>query len=111
MTEDDRPHGPYNLPGPDMNVFGSDQAEGNGASERADEPTVPGTPGESGTPHGTMRFQDAETTTPRPPTLAEQRARRSAEAERAAERAAADRTAQTRRRVMIGSGVTIGVVG
>lgn len=67
---------------------------------------------------GSMRFQDPESTTPREPTLAEQRARRRAlEEERqreAAEREAAaeaERKAETRRKVLIGSGVTVGLVG
>lgn len=66
---------------------------------------------------GRMRYQDADSTRPREPTLAEQRARRKAieeEAERelqeAAERAEVERKAKTRRRVLIGSGVTVGVV-
>jgi hypothetical protein len=65
---------------------------------------------------GQMRFQDPETTKPREPTLAEQRARRKAveeEAERALTEAAeleqVERKAKTRRRIMIGSGVTVGV--
>jgi hypothetical protein len=63
-----------------------------------------------------MRFQDPETTKPREPTLAEQRARRKAmedEADRelaeAAQAVEVERKAKTRRRVMIGSGVTVGV--
>jgi hypothetical protein len=55
-----------------------------------------------------MRFQD-EGTQPRPPSLAEQRARREAEAELAARQAAAEGRAASRRRVMIGAGVTVGV--
>jgi hypothetical protein len=62
---------------------------------------------------GRMRFQD-ETTTPREPTLAERRARevaarRAEEAERreAEER---DRSARKRKRILIGAGVTVGVV-
>jgi hypothetical protein len=65
-----------------------------------------------------MRFQDAESTTPREPTLAEQRARRKAlveEEEReqaeALAREEAERKAATRRKVLIGSGVTVGLVG
>lgn len=65
---------------------------------------------------GQMRFQDPETTKAREPTLAEQRARRKAveeEAERALTEAAeveeVERKAKTRRRIMIGSGVTVGV--
>lgn len=67
---------------------------------------------------GSMRFQDAENTTPREPTLAEQRARRQAlAAERDREiadqqaRAEAERKASTKRKVLIGSGVTVGLVG
>jgi len=82
-----------------------------------DKPDVP-EPDETPEPRrGQMRFQDAETTKPREPTLAEQRARRKAieeEAERelqeAAERVQVERKAKTRRRVFIGSGVTVGVV-
>jgi hypothetical protein len=60
-----------------------------------------------------MRFQD-ETTTPREPTLAERRAReqarrRAEEAERAAEEEAG-RKKRVRKRVLIGSGVTVGLV-
>ncbi|NKQ53467.1 hypothetical protein HFP15_11305 [Amycolatopsis sp. K13G38] len=65
-----------------------------------------------------MRFQDPDTTTPREPTLAEQRARRKAladeerrEAEEAQAREVAERKAGTRRKVLIGSGVTVGLVG
>jgi hypothetical protein len=62
---------------------------------------------------GRMRFQD-ETTTPREPTLAERRARevaarRAEEAERqeAEER---ERSTRKRKRILIGAGVTVGVV-
>ncbi|KAA2257134.1 hypothetical protein F0L68_25510 [Solihabitans fulvus] len=61
-----------------------------------------------------MRFQDPELTKPREPTLAEKRARLRAEEEQeqaaVVEQAAADRKGKVRRRVMIGSGVTVGVV-
>jgi len=64
-----------------------------------------------------MRFQDPSTAKPREPTLAEQRARRQALAEEerreAAERdarAVAEQKAATRRKVLIGSGVTVGLV-
>jgi hypothetical protein len=75
-------------------------------------------PNEQPPGHGSMRFQDPESAVPREPTLAEQRARQKAfaeeeerrEAEEAAE-AAAERKAETRRKVMIGSGVTVGLVG
>lgn len=65
-----------------------------------------------------MRYQDPGTTKPREPTLAEQRARRKAiaeEEERAAAEAVAreeaERKASTRRKVLIGGGVTVGLVG
>src|SRR6266540_869481 len=61
---------------------------------------------------GRMRFQD-ETTTPREATLGEQRARRKAlerEAEQEAAGAELERKSRTRRRILIGSGVTVGVV-
>jgi hypothetical protein len=67
---------------------------------------------------GAMRRQDAENTTPREPTLAEQRARRKALAEERdreiAEKQAreeAERKAATRRKVLIGGGATVGLVG
>jgi hypothetical protein len=60
-----------------------------------------------------MRFQDAETTTPREPTLAEKRARQQAqrqeEQREADEKAAAKRKEETKRKVMIGGGVTVGI--
>ncbi len=62
---------------------------------------------------GRMRFQD-ETTTPREPTLAERRAREVAarRAEEAERRAAEEqeRSARKRKRILIGAGVTVGVV-
>jgi hypothetical protein len=62
---------------------------------------------------GTMRFQDPDTATPRPPTLAEQRARQRAEQEERereeAEQAEAARKAKKRKRLLIGGGVTVGV--
>ncbi|GAA4864480.1 hypothetical protein [Saccharopolyspora cebuensis] len=63
---------------------------------------------------GRIRYQDAETTTPREPTLAEKRARIAAEKRQEEQRqaevqAAADKT-RKRRRVMIGGGATVGVV-
>jgi hypothetical protein len=62
---------------------------------------------------GRMRFQD-ETTTPREPTLAERRAReqarrRAEEAEQAAE-VEEGRRKRKRKRILIGAGVTVGVV-
>jgi hypothetical protein len=62
---------------------------------------------------GRMRFQD-ETTTPREPTLAERRAREIAErrAEEAERLEAEEReqSARKRKRILIGAGVTVGVV-
>ncbi|WP_300013364.1 hypothetical protein [Pseudonocardia sp.] len=62
---------------------------------------------------GSMRFQDGSTT-PREPTLAQRRAREQARRrQEAAARQAADdeeRSARTRRRVLVGAGVTVGVV-
>ncbi|MGH3519272.1 MAG: hypothetical protein ACRDQ7_18015 [Haloechinothrix sp.] len=67
--------------------------------------------GEDKPRRGSMRFQDAETTTPRQPTLAEQRARaRALEQERQRERELGQKS-ETRRKVMIGAGVTVGLVG
>jgi type II secretory pathway pseudopilin PulG len=83
------------------------------------EENTPGSqPSEQEEPkRGAMRFQD-ESTTPREPTLAEQRARRKAiveEQEREeAERQAlevAERKSATKRKILIGSGVTVGLVG
>ncbi|MEU5265076.1 hypothetical protein [Amycolatopsis sp. NPDC021455] len=62
---------------------------------------------------GSMRFQDSNTQ-PKQPSLAEQRARQQALAqeERDEELARqADAKAATRRKVLIGSGVTVGLVG
>ncbi|PRX47903.1 hypothetical protein B0I33_105487 [Prauserella shujinwangii] len=67
---------------------------------------------------GSMRYQDPANTTPREPSLAEQRARRQAIADEQRRRAeeeeaarVAERKAETRRKVLIGSGVTVGLVG
>jgi hypothetical protein len=88
-SDDDRT---YHLPTPDMGVFG----ESDDTEPQVDQPM------------GTLRFQDAGTR-PRPPTLAEQRARIQAEQEQAQRQAAADSKAGGRRKVMIGAGVTVGV--
>lgn len=64
-------------------------------------------------PQGSMRFQD-ETTRPREPTLAERKAREQAERrQRAAEAQAAsdaERSRTRRKRILIGAGVTVGLV-
>ncbi|MBV8932201.1 MAG: hypothetical protein JOZ47_07860 [Kutzneria sp.] len=66
---------------------------------------------------GRISFQDSSTT-PRPPTLAEQRARQRVEAEQRehavaeeAARAEAERKKKLRKRVLIGGGVGVGLVG
>ncbi len=74
----------------------------------ADEQQDDGAP-----PQGSMRFQD-ETTTPREPTLAERKAREQAERRQAdTERQAAEdaeRSRRKRKRILIGAGVTVGIV-
>ena len=74
--------------------------------ERDDE--RPSTP-----PQGSMRFQD-ETSRPREPTLAERKAREQAERRQreAAEQAEADaqRSRTRRKRILVGAGVTVGLV-
>ncbi|HEY4019128.1 MAG TPA: hypothetical protein VGM75_10600 [Pseudonocardiaceae bacterium] len=96
---------PYRLPTPDLGVFGVEGDEKTAKTEPVGE-------AEAGSKQGTMRFQD-ETTKPRPPTLGEQRARQQAEeAEQERELEAeveAGRRAR-RKRVMIGAGVTVGIV-
>jgi hypothetical protein len=68
-----------------------------------------------GNPRGQIRRQEAGRTQPRPPSLAEQRARQVAEQEQReamlATEAAAARKAKKRKRLLIGGGVTVGVVG
>ena len=102
---------PYRLPTPDLGVFGEDADK----TEQTEPPTE--RLGEDGAAkQGTMRFQD-DSTKPRAPTLAEARARQQAqEAEQeAAIQAEQDAIAEEerrrhRKRVMIGAGVTVGIV-
>lgn len=65
-------------------------------------------------PRGRIREQDPSTTTPREPTLAEQRARREHERRERAQHdatvAAEERKRKNRKRVLIGGGVAVGVV-
>lgn len=79
----------------------------------APEPAEPPDQGDGGTRPGRMRFQD-ETTVAREPSLAERRARQQAarrEREEAAAKYAADEASRKKRkRVLVGAGVTIGVV-
>lgn len=64
---------------------------------------------------GQVSHQDPSTTSARPPTVAEQRARQAAEQaeqqRRQAEIAEAERKAKLRKRLLIGGGVSVGVVG
>lgn len=117
MTDDEQQ--PYRLPTPDLGVFGVDGDKNDGDKNDKTEPVESPTEhlGDAATPkQGTIRFQD-ESTTPRPPTLAEQRARQQAEQEEQERelRAEADAEADTarrahRKRVLIGAGVTVGIV-
>ncbi len=79
-----------------------------GTDEQPDGAAAPDEP-----TRGRMRFQD-DSTTPREPTLAERRAREVAarRAEEAERRAAEEqeRSARKRKRILIGAGVTVGVV-
>lgn len=86
------------------------QDDSNGAQPPQEPPTEP-------TQRGSMRFQN-EGTTPKEPSLAEQRARRQAiadqerqEAEAAEAARKADQKAATKRKILIGSGVTVGLAG
>jgi hypothetical protein len=88
-----------------------DKIDGTTAGEPDEQPGGASAP-EDGA-RGRMRFQD-ETTAPREPTLAERRARevaarRAEEAERR-EVEERERSARKRKRILIGAGVTVGVV-
>ena len=67
-----------------------------------------------GRSRGRVRYQDPETTKPREPTVAEQRARREAQRRERAQRDAAEaaeaRKKKVRKRVLVGGGVAVGVV-
>jgi hypothetical protein len=113
MSDDEEQ--PYRLPTPDLGVFGVDGADDADKTEKTAKPEPVEDAG-GGPRQGTVRFQD-ESTKPRPPTLAEQRARQQAEeAEREREiQAEQDAEAEVarrahRKRVMIGAGVTVGIV-
>jgi hypothetical protein len=106
MSDDEEQ--PYRLPTPDLGVFGVDGEEDADKTEK----TEPVADDAGGPKAGTMRFQD-ESTKPRPPTLAEQRARQQAqeaEAERELEAEVEAGRRAHRKRVMIGAGVTVGIV-
>ncbi|MGW3466959.1 hypothetical protein ACWDKQ_00455 [Saccharopolyspora sp. NPDC000995] len=98
MTEDGKP------------VADDEQPQGDAGTPA--QPLPPQPSEEAG--RGRIRYQDPEHTTPREPTLAEQRARIAAEKRREDEHragleAAAAKT-KKRRRLMIGGGATVGVV-
>ncbi|MBB5154171.1 hypothetical protein [Saccharopolyspora phatthalungensis] len=105
MTEDGKPVAHDDRPQ-------RDEGTPQGTPEQAAQPTQPEPAAEEG--RGRIRYQDPEHTTPREPTLAEQRARIAAEKRRdeqhQAELEAAARKTQKRRRIMIGGGATVGVV-
>ncbi|GAB3286123.1 hypothetical protein [Parasphingorhabdus pacifica] len=90
-------------------------SDGNKPPANGDEPQESGEntgeqSGDTGEQPGRMRFQDADTTTPREPTLAEHRARIAAEKRQEEKLAEAERKTEKRRRVMVGGGVSVGVV-
>jgi uncharacterized membrane protein YgcG len=80
--------------------------------EPSDRQPTPGQP--DGPRRGRTRYQDPASARPRPPSLAEQRARQVAERRaheiELAETADAQRKRKLKRRLLIGSGVTVGVV-
>jgi len=75
----------------------------------ADKPDTPDQPR-----RGQLRYQDPANAKPRPPSLAEQRARQVAEREaqerELAQQADAERKRKLKRRLLIGGGVTVGLV-
>lgn len=109
---------------PDQGSSGADGSAGPGEGSDGAEPAGSGAEGSAETQaetqageqseQGRIRFQDPESATPREPTLAERRARERAEQRRLeaeqAEREAAERASAKRRKLLIGSGVTVGVV-
>jgi hypothetical protein len=108
-NDDKRPDGQPGEGEPDVSPEGAAAPEAGEQGQAGQDQT--GTP--EPPKRGQIRYQDAETTTPREPTLGEQRARRRAmerdSEEHAAAVATAERKSRVRRRVMIGGGVTVGV--
>jgi hypothetical protein len=100
------------LPGPERPADGQPPAEPP-TQPPTQPPGGPSQPPSEPRPEGRMRFQD-ETTRPREPTLAERRAReqaaRRAEEEARRAREEAERARRKRKRILIGAGVTVGVV-
>lgn len=105
MTDDDRPG--------DVPKYVPEDLPGDAAAQgRPQEPTERlGQPEQR--QRGSINYQDASTA-PREPTLGEQRARRRAAQEeqqrRRAEQEETERKAKKRKRILIGAGVTVGVV-
>ena len=101
-----------NVPGPDNPTPPSGQPP-QGQPQQPPPYIPPDVPVKKG--RGQMRQQQPGVTQPRPPTLAEQRARQAAqqaEQERfLAEEAAYAKKRKVRKRLLIGGGVTVGVVG
>ena len=101
---DDTP--PSGVPAAEGSGSGSLAAVGAGSGEVAQS--------SEGGRRGRVRYQDPETTRPREPTLAEQRARREAQRRERAQRDAAEaaeaRKRTIRKRVLVGGGVAVGVV-
>lgn len=101
----------YTLPTPNLSVFGDAPKDA-----PAPTPTPPPTPGgPPGRPGGGVRFQDASTARPRPPSLAEQRARQQAEAGEAEAQAEAQQqrfaaAGRSRRRRLLGLGIGVVVI-
>ncbi|MCP3799643.1 hypothetical protein NLX83_10280 [Allokutzneria sp. A3M-2-11 16] len=119
MTNNETPGGeqqpepkatPQAQPGPAAESESESKPESKPESTAQDKPVeAPAKP-----KRGQINFQDPGTTRARPPTVAEQRARetarREARARREAEEAEAARKAKLRKRLLIGGGVSVGVV-
>jgi len=116
MTENDR----SGTPGPDAPTPPSGLPAGGSATPPSGSPPPYVPPPEPtrqqapGNQRGQIRSQEAGRTKARPPTLAEQRARQQAEHQQREMALAADaevaRKAKKRKRLLIGGGVTVGVV-
>ena len=127
MTNNETPGGehppePKETPSTQQGPSGSESAsaesrpQAEARPEPTAEPTAQVAPVETPAKpkRGQINFQDPSTTKARPPTVAEQRAReaarREARARREAEEAEAERKAKLRKRLLIGGGVSVGVV-
>ncbi|GAA1330889.1 hypothetical protein [Saccharothrix algeriensis] len=118
---DDRTGGPAGAGGPTPGggatppPYAPPPAPPQGAPGGAGEPARPDQPGQAGGRRGQIRRQEPGVTQPRPPSLAEQRARTAAaerkRQERLEQEAEEARRRKLRKRLLIGGGVTVGVVG